>query len=430
MPKINATWNPNDMNGSMTLSNGNLTIVSAIAATGAGNIRATHGKTSGKWYWELKLDAGATTLFAGIASKSYPITSAEYMGTTLDALKIRAYYSNNGNKLPENVTYGATSAVGDTIGVAMNLDEGTLEFYKNGVSLGVSHTNLKDMGEVFPLFKSMGTASRTITVNFGATPFSYSIPTGFKAFNHEVVNKFLISSGDEYFSVTSEITGTRNAIPQMTSNTSPNGRAFASSVNSSGVDSWKAFDTFDNSYYLSATGTGGIGHLGYEFDKPIRIGKYTLRSTNTLSESTMMPKDWTFEGSNDGVNWTVLDTRTNQTWTAVLTDKDYFIDIDKTDNYKLYRINWTANGGNVNYTLINELKIFEFKPSRLVKIPNSLEQTFNNHGMNKGITIDLTTSKVFEQRLVVQDNSQSGSGKVFKQKIDRSKHRANKIILG
>ncbi|MFS0855119.1 SPRY domain-containing protein [Paenibacillus taichungensis] len=180
------------MNGNMTLSNGNLTIVSAVAINEAGNIRATHGKISGKWYWELRLDAGATTLFAGIASKTYPITNAEYAGTSSDALKIRAYYGNSGNRLPENTSYGTTISVGNIIGVALDLDSGTLEFYKNGVSMGVSHTNLKGLGEVFPLFKSMGSTSRTITANFGATAFATPIPSGFKAYNDEVITRILI----------------------------------------------------------------------------------------------------------------------------------------------------------------------------------------------------------------------------------------------
>ena len=409
---INVTLNPNDASSGNTLSNGNLTVVSTTQL----GIRATHGKTSGKWYWEVRMDSGDMLGIIGVSNKGFSLTSVTYT-----SINWRAYYGFTGYKFPENSPYGTAWALGNTIGIALDLDNGTLEFYKNGVSMGISHNNVKELGEVYPTLVGNRSQSKTITFNFGATPFTYPIPNGFSAYAMYPSSKFLISSGSEYCSVAPEITGVSTAVPLMTSNTSSNGRAFAGSINSSGFDAWKAFDRADNSYYLSASGTGGIGHLGYEFDKPIRIGKYTLRSTSTLNETSIMPKNWTFEGSNDGVNWTVLDARADETWATVLTDKEYLIDINKTDNYKLYRINWTANGGNVNYTLINEFKMFEFTPSRLVRIPNLLEQTFINHGMSKGIAIDLTTSKMFEQRFIIQDNSQIGSGKVFKQIIDTSK---------
>lgn len=421
---INTTWNPNDMNGNMSLSNGNLTIISALAAASGGNIRATHGKSTGKWYWELRLDAGGTTLYAGIASGDYPITNGEYMGTSTDILKTRAYYGNNGNKLPEYTSYGTPIAVGDIIGVALDLDNGTLEFYKNGVSMGISHTNVKELGEVYPMHKSMGTASRTITANFGASPFAYNIPVNFKSYDGSQSNahKILISSEEEYYSVIPELIRTETAIPQMTSNTTPSGRAFASSVYSATYDVWKAFDQIDNNYFISVTRSGGVGYLGYEFVNPIRVGKYIVRNISS-SDSNLraMPKDWTFEGSNDGANWTVLDTQVNQTWTSANTDKEYFIDINRVNIYKIYRLNWSANNGNTNVSILGELKMYEYTSPTLLSLPNQSEQTFINYGMNKDTSIHLTTSKVLERRYMVQDNIELGSGKVFKQKIDTTR---------
>lgn len=419
MPKINATWNPSDMNGAMTLSNGNLTIVSAIAATGAGNIRATHGKTSGKWYWEIKLDAGGTTLFAGIASKSYPITSVEYIGSSSDALKIRAYYGNNGNKLPENVSYGATSAVGDTIGVAMNLDIGTLEFYKNGVSMGVSHTNLQGMGEVFPFFKSMGTVSRTITANFGATAFSYPIPSGFKAYNDERVDKFLISSGDGNFYSTTRSILSSNIIPAMTSNTTPSGIASASSINSAAYDAWKAFDKADTTNgWMSSTGIIS-GWLAYEFSETKLITEYTLKCNTATPQR--MPKNWTLEGSNDNfTTFDILDSRTNEASWVDTQIREY--SFKNTKKYKNYRINITANNGATDFVCIGEMALFEYTPSslKILSSVNVSEQKYIAHGMDGELTINLSegiTKKVFVEDIPTT----LGSGKIFKQKIDTSK---------
>ncbi|MNC57382.1 hypothetical protein D3C75_1070400 [compost metagenome] len=116
----------------------------------------------------------------------------------------------------------------------------------------------------------------------------------------------------------------------------------------------------------------------------------------------------------------MLDTRTRTSWTTINTDKEYIIDISKIDSYKMYRLNWTANNG-ANFTAVNELKMFEYTPPKLSILPNQSEQNFIKHGMNKDTSIDLTTSKILERRYIVQGNSQLGSGKVFKQKIDTTK---------
>lgn len=414
MEILNVTLNPNDMGSGNTLSNGNLTTTS-IANPSV--IRATHSKTSGKWYWEVKFDSGSNSFFIGVANKLFPVSSF-----TSGDTRWRGYYGGTGHIFPQSNTYGTALAIGDIVSIALDLDNGTLEFYKNGVSMGISHTNVKQLGEVYPVFESNTTTSKTVTFNFGTRPFSYNVPSGFLAYNLEPSHKILISSEDEYYSVIPEVMGTETAVPKMTSNTTPSGRVFASSVyNTTSYDAWKAFNRFDeNEGFVSANGSGGIGHLGYEFEKPILIFKYVVRSGAHTTYLHELPKDWTFEGSNDGINWTVLDTQVSQIWTTVNTDKEYFIDISKIDSYKIYRLNWTANN-RANYTAVNELKMFEYTPPKLSILPNQSEQTFINHGMNKDISIDLTTSKISEQRYIVQDNSQLSSGKVFKQKIDTTK---------
>lgn len=404
---LNVTLNPNDAGSGFTFNNGNLTFGSS---TDYMAVRATHSKTTGKWYWEVKFDSGYYGSTIGISNKSFPVTSYSVVNTNW-----RSYYLGSGNrKFPEGTTYGSAWVVGDIIGVALDLDIGTLEFYKNGVSMGISHTNVKELGEVYPTLASYSTQVKTLTINFGATPFVYSAPTGFLPYNISAEHKILVSSEDEIYSVVPEVIVTETAVPQMTSNTAPSGRAFASSIASTTYDAWTAFDGTDSRYFGTTNGSGGAGHLGYEFVNPIKISKYAVRSYSV----GFSPKDWTFEGSNDGNNWTVLDTQVNQIWTTGKTDKEYVI--NKIGSYKMYRLNWTTNNGQSN-TIISELKMFEMSLfGGLIKLPNQSEQTFINHGMNKETSIDLT-SKITERRYIVQDNAELGSGKVIKQKIDTSK---------
>jgi hypothetical protein len=66
------------------------------------------------------------------------------------------------------------------MGVALDMDAGTLTFYKNNTSQGTAFTGLS--GAFVPAFS--GDASGTslvFVVNFGQRPFAYTAPSGFKA---------------------------------------------------------------------------------------------------------------------------------------------------------------------------------------------------------------------------------------------------------
>ncbi|MCC3379536.1 hypothetical protein JO375_08435, partial [Paenibacillus sp. UY79] len=66
------------------------------------------------------------------------------------------------------------------------------------------------------------------------------------------------------------------------------------------------------------------------------------------------PKDWTFEGSNDGVTWNVLDTQSNITGWVDNTPKKF--SFSNSNSYKNYRINITANNGS-QYLALSELEM-------------------------------------------------------------------------
>lgn len=214
----------------------------------------------------------------------------------------------------------------------------------------------------------------------------------------------------------------------MTSDTSPSGRAFAKDMYGTAYPPWKAFNGIDdNEGYVSLNGSGGVGYLGYDFLEAISLYKYAVRSPNS-NHLNKMPKNWTFEGSNDGSLWTVLDGQIDQTWITAYTDKEYLLDVSfRNMKFKMYRLNWTANNGYSFYTDVNELKMFETIITKLIKVPSLSESDFNKYGMGKDVEINL-----YDYVTSISDINNSsellGSGKVFKQKIDRSKHKAHKII--
>ncbi|OME44712.1 hypothetical protein BSK59_33225 [Paenibacillus odorifer] len=221
------------------------------------------------------------------------------------------------------------------------------------------------------------------------------------------------------------------ATPKMTSNTTPSGRVFSDTVFSSAYDPWMVFNQVDDGEgYASGNGSGGKGFLGYQFPSAVVITKYVIRSMTGSNHLDKMPKDWSFEGSNDSTNgtdgtWVVLDSRTSQIWTTITTDKEYFISNPK--SFITYRLRWTANNGVASYTDINELKMYSYipyvpaTPSSWKTISTTLPSVdnFKSEGMSD---LSILDRKPTTFTFPMDDNGVSGTvlggGKVFKEKID------------
>lgn len=423
MEVYNVTLNPNDSGPNNALSNGNLTLVNTASNT---SIRATHGRSlSNKWYFEVKFDAGSPSFLVGIANKSLPLTT-----NVITNSNQRGVYAANGNKYPEVVAYGASLVIGDMLGVLVDLDNGTLEFRKNNISMGgISHTDIKILGEIYPFFMGGATTSKTVTFNFGATPFMYEVPKGFYSYDGRQYGssaKFLISVEDGKGISISGGGYTENLIPKMTGLTTPSGIVTASSATTGSNSAWTAFDkSLANADRWVASGTSGW--IAYEFPEPVRVDMYSIQSTTQAGSSytAQEAKDWTFEGSNDSVNWNVLDTRSNVTdWTAGGM-KDFAF--NNSVAYKKYRLNITANNGST-FISVAELLMYSSIP-KVMKTMGKEESSFLLYGMEKDNSIDMY-SKVDAISFVNKSIESLGSGKLFKHPIDRSKHPANKIVLG
>lgn len=81
----------------------------------------------------------------------------------------------------------------------------------------------------------------------------------------------------------------------------------------------------------------------------------SMSDTTVLrSTGSELQHDWTFEGSNDGVTWTILDTRTSQTSGATSASRTY--EFTNKTLYKRYRLNVTAGGS--SYMCIGELQLY------------------------------------------------------------------------
>ena len=180
-----------------TITDGNLNIT-----TSASNISAALGTiavSSGKWYFEFTPTSVTGLPQIGIVKTPVGTISTNGIGQSANAY----VYLSNGNKGNNNsfTAYGATYTNADVIGVALDLDAGTLVFYKNNASQGTAFTSLS--GEFFPVIGDAGAASTIAgNINFGQRPFTYTPPTGFVALNTQNLPTPTISNGANYMAAT------------------------------------------------------------------------------------------------------------------------------------------------------------------------------------------------------------------------------------
>jgi hypothetical protein len=163
-----ATLNPLASSG--TFTNGNLDLAVGSTAESSGIATMAVG-ASGKYYWEVLVTAVGGDYMIGIYNGQNtlnPTSSGTFYG-----------YRYNGQKVTvSGSTYGASYTTNDIIGVAVDMDAGTITFYKNGSSQGQAFSGISG-GNFRPSTYLYNNASKT--ANFGQRPFAYTAPSGFKA---------------------------------------------------------------------------------------------------------------------------------------------------------------------------------------------------------------------------------------------------------
>jgi hypothetical protein len=148
-----------------------------------------------------------------------------------------------------------------------------------------------------------------------------------------------------------------NAIPIMTSYTSPSGIASADSEYSSGdYPAWKAMDKDNSSYltsWVSSENTNLPHWLRYKFPSGKIITSYSITSRNY--SSTFAPTAWKLQGSNNGSSWTDLDIRSGQ---SLSQNQKIVFNFSNTNSYTYYRLYITA-GSQSNMVSIGEFELME-----------------------------------------------------------------------
>jgi hypothetical protein len=179
------TWNPSDKTAGIALSNNNLTY------TGSGAARSSRGHSAGKAYWEVLVvqDSGESGASWNVGFSDGVATFSQIQTT---GVILMAFVGSGNIANGAGATIGSAIANGDIICIAADLGAKLGWFRKNGGNWLNSPTNNPATGIGGITFTGSGpwfasAASSQVTTsyiaNFGASAFSFAVPSGFTAWN-------------------------------------------------------------------------------------------------------------------------------------------------------------------------------------------------------------------------------------------------------
>ena len=159
-------------------SEGNLKVVStsSIETFGTG----TMGVASGKWYWEVKVTSASGYTNIGIASEVSD-SASNYLGEKASTPNYM-YDSGTGDSYTggTGTDHGDTYTTNDIIGVALNLDDNEINYYKNGTvqnsgtAVSITAAASTPIGFYLPAGGDRHDDGATLEFNFGNPTYANS----------------------------------------------------------------------------------------------------------------------------------------------------------------------------------------------------------------------------------------------------------------
>lgn len=171
--------------------------------------------------------------------------------------------------------------------------------------------------------------------------------------------KYIATVGGNQFSLNNKIwTADGNIVPVMTSNSQSGYIASASSELSGGDAAYKAFNHSAGDQWHS-TGTGANGQwLKIQLPSAWTVKSYSLTQYSGLTP--WMVTGWQMQGSNNGTDWTTLDTRSSITWADDANGATQYFDCSSnTTAYLYYRILVSTSEGST-YVAIGDWCLYNF----------------------------------------------------------------------
>ena len=302
-------------------------------------------------YW-LKIErrGGLITTFASQDGTSWAAVLSSYYGSLPSTLHIGLFVCS-GNTTVTTATFANVAFTGGTGGL-VTTPAAPAALFATGSSKAVSVRWLPSFGATaYDLLRSTtsGSGYTALASNLSASTTSYVDTTA--------------AAGTTYYYVAraKNSVGTSGDSPQFyaTLLTSPMvnlafGGTATDNENSVPSNSANGFDQNPGSLWFRG---GTTGWLQYDFGAGNAqvVKRYTINSAS-VNIPARDPKDWQFQGSNDGSAWTTLDSQSNQTFAYRMQLNTY--NIGNTTAYRYYRFNVTANNGDSTFLHLGDIGLW------------------------------------------------------------------------
>ncbi len=262
---IPSSFDPARTDSSAVLSNNNKTIAHVTAyITGR---PFGDSVSSGKHYWEVRVDANSYAALIGIYDQAYigggPLDGrpTTHIGNPSAWNSIGYYYNGETIKCTSGIQtredYAATYTVGDIIGVALDCDANTVKFSKNNV-WGPAKTITAGRSYFPGISSGASAADLTYTARFDPLDMSYNL-SGYTRGHFTSINRYA-SDQPYYITTTDQNNFNLSTVMNITSviiiNTQPVNTSIKALISFDGRTTWSKWDGFSWTTHI-----GGLTNL-------------------------------------------------------------------------------------------------------------------------------------------------------------------------
>lgn len=170
MALVPTTWNPADKDSGISLSAGDLT---ATSTTG-GFVRSVFSASAGKHYCEFTFGGGAAGAAVGVANASADLT---WPGASPSGVM---YDCDTGYVLSDATTLATGGSNPTVLGLLLDADTRKFKLTLDGVDYG-TEISIGFSGSIYVAGGVGSGGAASVTANFGASSFAYTVPSGYEA---------------------------------------------------------------------------------------------------------------------------------------------------------------------------------------------------------------------------------------------------------
>jgi len=222
----------------------------------------------------------------------------------------------------------------------------------------------------------------------------------------DIINKTLIRANNNTYSIENNFVYFPT---NMTSNTSHAPLKASASSEYTGYQAWNAFS--DNTNKWTTNNYVQNGWIQLYCGEKIFINRIYMQVNDYRSAD---PRNFDILGSNDGVNFDVLKTVTNQTWNYNYETRGF--DIETNTKYSYYRVKINSNNGHYN-TTIRQIKLVYHQGNFLYELPALDKNVIIRYG-NKEKSIFMDNFSKNKSYILQDDVSKNEEG-LYTTKLDR-----------